>query len=337
MRVQRTLLILILLVTSKAALAAGGSNTQGTLFSGTGVDWQRTATAAQPVVSLWMWPFVVWPPSGTITVNTANLKIIYCWPDSIVHGWCVVQANAISSPPETQFCGHWLSESPILLLHAFNGEVGPDGSFEFIVPNPFGFVPPNRVTFACGVFDQWNPPEAEWDAMGALGKCIQWQLKTGGFGFPPTNSSAREFQTCVRMVRADYCGDGVSHTKDGTVIEPHRIAELPSRDLRPGFVFEANWDEKGAICIVHARYASLGPNCRDQFPVRIAVSPAPKEKKLPNRGQLGTEYHCRGRPFRDGCGEVKGKEGKTTECLANVDAWTRLNAGVLFDDSLIQP
>jgi hypothetical protein len=51
---------------------------------------------------------------------------------------------------------------------------------------------------------------------GALAKCVR-------FGYKPwktvKGTSLRDFhQACTRMVRADYCGDGKGHTRDGTLI-----------------------------------------------------------------------------------------------------------------------
>jgi ADYC domain len=51
---------------------------------------------------------------------------------------------------------------------------------------------------------------------GALAKCVR-------FGYKPWKTVAGKslgelHRACVRMVRADYCGDGIPHTKDGTLI-----------------------------------------------------------------------------------------------------------------------
>ena len=45
---------------------------------------------------------------------------------------------------------------------------------------------------------------------GAIGKCIR-------FGYPPSRAALH--QSCIRMVRADYGGDGSTATRDGTRIE----------------------------------------------------------------------------------------------------------------------
>src|SRR5262249_22674895 len=51
---------------------------------------------------------------------------------------------------------------------------------------------------------------------GVLANCVRW-------GYPPwaalAGRSLRDLhQACTRMARADYCGNGKSHTRDGTPI-----------------------------------------------------------------------------------------------------------------------
>lgn len=48
---------------------------------------------------------------------------------------------------------------------------------------------------------------------GGIAKCVD-------MGYKPWTSAADELhQACVRMVRADFCGDGVPFTVDGTAID----------------------------------------------------------------------------------------------------------------------
>ncbi|MGH9885223.1 MAG: ADYC domain-containing protein [bacterium] len=58
-------------------------------------------------------------------------------------------------------------------------------------------------------------------------------------------------QACVRALRADYCGDGVSHTVDGTQINIYdRLGIQPDTQA---WAVEANWTTEGAICIAKNR------------------------------------------------------------------------------------
>jgi hypothetical protein len=89
---------------------------------------------------------------------------------------------------------------------------------------------------------------------GAIGKCVR-------FGYKPWREAAGEplwdyHQACVRMVRADYAGDGVGHTRDGTLIDvSDRLGiqrpgdDPPDRTLH----FEAAWGPDGAVCVRRTR------------------------------------------------------------------------------------
>ncbi len=103
---------------------------------------------------------------------------------------------------------------------------------------------PGTVTFAC--------------ENGAISKCIRWGYKPwasrGG------QSLAALHQACTRMARADYCGNGRSHTHESTVIDMYdrlgvlsRTAEA-SADWDPGrAAFEAAWAPDGATCLAGTR------------------------------------------------------------------------------------
>jgi hypothetical protein len=93
---------------------------------------------------------------------------------------------------------------------------------------------------------------------GAIGKCVR-------FGYKPWRDTTGEslwdyHQACVRMVRADYAGDGVGHTRDGTLIDlSDRLGIQRSGDDPPGraLAFEAAWGPGGAVCVRHTRIPEL--------------------------------------------------------------------------------
>jgi hypothetical protein len=62
--------------------------------------------------------------------------------------------------------------------------------------------------------------------------------------------------TCTRVARADYCGNGVEHTHDGTLINVWDKLPRPiqSRAFSPGMLFEAGWNTGGAVCLSRARW-----------------------------------------------------------------------------------
>jgi hypothetical protein len=69
--------------------------------------------------------------------------------------------------------------------------------------------------------------------------------------------SLSEFhQACVRMVRADYCGDGMSHTTNGISInlwDPFKIQKKKAGTTGQ-WVSEAEWSPDGAVCIDGYRF-----------------------------------------------------------------------------------
>jgi hypothetical protein len=83
---------------------------------------------------------------------------------------------------------------------------------------------------------------------GARGKCVR-------FGYPPWISAAMRdiYNACVRMVRADYCGDGGGSTRDGMRIDLYDDRGIQQPDSDPAHEFEAGWTEAGAVCVHHVR------------------------------------------------------------------------------------
>jgi ADYC domain len=122
---------------------------------------------------------------------------------------------------------------------------------------------------------------------GAEGKCIR-------FGYKPWRqardgtSLAPYYQACVRLVRADYCGDGVGQTRDGTPIDIFDRIGVQRDEKAPGMSFEAAFGPDGATCVAHprlpdepslSRLANLcprlaglsGPSCDETSPGLIFV------------------------------------------------------------------
>jgi hypothetical protein len=66
-------------------------------------------------------------------------------------------------------------------------------------------------------------------------------------------------EACVRMLRADYCGDGLSHTMDGTQIDAWDNTNTQQQTAE-AWSFEAEWGPSGAVCISETRYNSQSFN-----------------------------------------------------------------------------
>ena len=67
-------------------------------------------------------------------------------------------------------------------------------------------------------------------------------------------------QACVRAARADYCGDGTSYTRDGTIVDLFDRHGFNRATGDPSFVDESAFDRHGARWIARLRWplAALG-------------------------------------------------------------------------------
>jgi len=99
----------------------------------------------------------------------------------------------------------------------------------------------DAITFAC--------------TSGAIAKCIRLGYKPWkthqGIALQPYHAA------CVRMIRADYCGDGRPHTLDGTWIDIWDDLGIRRRGERDGHpeVFEAAWSPSGAAYLNMPRWS----------------------------------------------------------------------------------
>jgi hypothetical protein len=88
---------------------------------------------------------------------------------------------------------------------------------------------------------------------GTMGKCVRWGYhywKSHASGVPLLD----HYLACTRAVRADYCGDGMPHTKDGTLIDlSDRLGIQREEGPSAGMRFEAAWSASGALCVAKTR------------------------------------------------------------------------------------
>jgi hypothetical protein len=119
---------------------------------------------------------------------------------------------------------------------------------------------PGKLTFAC--------------ENGAITKCIRWGYKP--WASHEGQSLAGLHQACTRMARADYCGNGRSHTHENTTIDMYdRLGVLArtteaSADWDPRRAsFEAAWAPDGATCLARTRdgraLQTVLEECPDRF------------------------------------------------------------------------
>lgn len=142
------------------------------------------------------------------------------------------------------------------------------------------------------------PLSGHWDATGAhiddggvtfactngvLAKCVRW-------GYKPWKSfegnSLRDFhQACTRMARADYCGDGVGHTKNGTPINIYDRLKIQTPSPDTEMTFEAAWTPDGAMEINHTRWPEALKDVQSNCPERLQVqelTPTDIQARQPN-------------------------------------------------------
>jgi len=92
---------------------------------------------------------------------------------------------------------------------------------------------------------------------GVQGKCLRagyvpWDDRHG----PGTGAAL--FQTCTRMYRADYCGDGIGWTRNGMTIDLYDIHGIQRPEEPASMPFEAGWGPDGATCVHHTRVIERG-------------------------------------------------------------------------------
>jgi hypothetical protein len=92
---------------------------------------------------------------------------------------------------------------------------------------------------------------------GVIAKCYRWGYRPWLTGY---GDLASTHWACTRMARGDYCGDGTSHTQDGTWINVWDRLPAPGPIQRHGLLapigmlFEAGWNTGGAVCLSRARW-----------------------------------------------------------------------------------
>ena len=143
-----------------------------------------------------------------------------------------------------------------VVLHEFS-VARPDGQWRPLCkPAPDGSRAgfPLRGRWAAnGQLNDTDPREFEIVcAAGAQGKCVRlgyqpWIQLPGG------TSGMALFNACVRLLRADYAGNGQSMTRDGTPIAISDRFGIQDRGWEAGLSFEAGWNAAGAVCVHHPR------------------------------------------------------------------------------------
>jgi ADYC domain len=122
-----------------------------------------------------------------------------------------------------------------------------------------GYETDGSMRRALAVPGTWNSATGAWSASdfsfacrkASIAKCVEFGYKSWlGFG--------DHHLACVRMLRADYCGDGTAHTVNGTPINLYDDAGVQSDT--ESWPVDAEWGPDGALCVNHVRGGSQ-PSC----------------------------------------------------------------------------
>jgi ADYC domain len=143
-------------------------------------------------------------------------------------------------------------------LHRFSVRDAGSGDWrEFCVPGPDGTVAGFPVAGSWTTDGRHVRGSSGFTVActaGAIGKCVR-------FGYKPWRDVAGEsfwdyHQACVRLMRADYGGDGIGHTRTGTWVDffDRLGIQRPGSDPRDqALEFEAAWGPDGAVCVRRTR------------------------------------------------------------------------------------
>ena len=124
-----------------------------------------------------------------------------------------------------------------------------------------GLEPDGTPVLALVVPGTWDLANAAWSDDGrafslscrhaAVAKCVE-------LGYKSWQGYGDYHHACVRMLRADYCGDGTPHTVNGTLINLYD--ELGIQLDAEQWPVDAEWSPDGARCMNHIRGGTL-PAC----------------------------------------------------------------------------
>jgi hypothetical protein len=138
--------------------------------------------------------------------------------------------------------------------------------------------------FVPGSWDETGAHEIDGDELtyacmdGVIAKCVSW-------GYAPWDVGAELHQTCTRLARADYCGDGQPWTMNGTRIDVYDTLGVQSPVHDPELDFEAAWGEDGALCVNATRYDISDADGETVLPACFAT--LPRCESLAEASELG--------------------------------------------------
>ncbi|MBZ4416038.1 ADYC domain-containing protein [Myxococcus sp. RHSTA-1-4] len=264
------------------------NNPQGTALWGTKRTWDSEQAADERSSVL------VSVDSDDVRKSEAGVRAVrleegrlVAWPEASgdVVGTVLQGTASDGQPVEVAICGAEPSpEDPELVWYRIEAWNAVSQEWE----NPCladGRVPAPRALAVRGV---WDGSGARRDApgkltlaceTGAISKCVRWGYKP--WAERDGKSLADLHQACTRMARADYCGNGRSHTRDNTVIDLYDGLGVQSRTTESSAAwdmaraaFEAAWAPDGAACLARTRDGRAMETILQECPGRFRTGAA---------------------------------------------------------------
>jgi ADYC domain len=145
---------------------------------------------------------------------------------------------------------------------AYEVNVATDGGWTSLC----GYEADGSARRALAVPGTWDLATGAWSDTGntfsfacraaSIAKCVELGYKTwDGFG--------DHQHACVRMLRADYCGDGNPHTVNGTPINIYDNAGVQTDT--ESWNIDGEWTADGSLCFNNYRGSSTMPSCSQKY------------------------------------------------------------------------
>lgn len=104
-----------------------------------------------------------------------------------------------------------------------------------------------------------NPGQTGWFSVGCAGSAAA-KLSLLGYGPQSSKTTVEQRQATLKMITADYCGDGTSYTENGTPLLWENVSGTVDLEAAPGAI-EAVWTAEGALCLDATRIADADVAC----------------------------------------------------------------------------
>jgi hypothetical protein len=102
-------------------------------------------------------------------------------------------------------------------------------------------------------------PAPGWFSVACAGSAAA-KLSLLGYGPQSSPTTVKQRQATLKMITADYCGDGTSYTENGTPLLWENLSGSVDLEAAPGEI-EAVWTSAGALCLDASRIPGVDVGC----------------------------------------------------------------------------